>query len=926
MVPLRRSLLALSVCALLSGGYAITTTASTPAKGYSQTISLPSIQYEKFTLPNGLTVIVHEDRKAPVIAVNVWYKVGSKDEVPGKTGFAHLFEHLMFQGSENYKGEFFEPFEKAGATDQNGTTNSDRTNYFETVPTNALDMALWMESDRMGHFLGSITKAKLDEQRGVVQNEKRQGENQPYGKVWELITKASFPSGHPYSWETIGSMEDLNAASLEDVKNWFKQYYGPNNAILVLSGDIDAATAKSKALQYFGDIPPGPSVTKAYSWVAPLTENKRFSMTDRVPQSRLIMVWNTPASGTKEAEQMSLVANLLSSGKQSRLYKRLVHDDKLASSVSVFNHSRQLAGQLFIMADAKPGISLAKLERAIKEELSRLQSSGPTLDELALVKTQQAAGFIRQLERVGGFGGKSDILAAGEFYANDPAFYLKSYEYQKKTSPADIRKVMKKWLTKGKVVVEVEPTTKLTKTKSTVDRSAVPGAGEVKPFKLPEVSQTTLSNGLKVLLASRPGTSTVEMDWLFDAGYAADAQHSPGTANFTLAMMKEGTKSKDSIALDKELSKLGADISVGSSVDSSSVSLSALKDNIEKSVALAADVIQNPAFRAADFDRLRSNWLDSIAQEKARPFSTALRVLPQLLYGVKHAYSTPWTGSGTEESITRLNIGDLTKFHKQWVRPDNAQLIVVGDIHMEELKPLLEKQLGKWQAPKTPMPVKNLADATKGQDTQIYLVDKPGAIQSTIIAGQLLPSSKDDRSLTMKIANTILGGQFSARLNMNLREDKHWSYGAYSKLNSAVGQRPFIMYASVQTDKTSPALQELQKEVKQYVSNKPASADELKKVKDNWLRSKAGAYETNGALLSAISGLLEVDRPLDDLYNFDQRVSNISLKDVQQVSKELLEPNKLTWVIVGDLKKIEPSITQLKLGKVTKLDKNGNPL
>lgn len=926
MVQLRRSILALSICTVLGSGYAINSAASATPKEYSQTISLPAIQYEKFTLPNGLTVIVHEDHKSPVIAVNIWYKVGSKDELPGKTGFAHLFEHLMFQGSENYKGEFFEPFEKAGATDQNGTTNSDRTNYFETVPTNALDMALWMESDRMGHFIGSITKPTLDEQRGVVQNEKRQGENQPYGKVWELITKASFPAGHPYSWETIGSMADLNAASLDDVKAWFKQYYGPNNAILVLSGDIDIATAKAKALKYFGDIPPGPEATKAHSWIAPLTETKRFSMADQVPQSRLIMVWNTPATATKQSEQMSLVADLLSSGKQSRLYKRLVHDDKIASSVRAFSHDRQLAGQFYIMADAKPGVSLDKLEKAITEELSRLQKNGPTLDELALVKTQQSASFIRQLEKVGGFGGKSDILAAGEFYANDPTYYLTSHKYQNNTSPADIRSVMKQWLTQGNVIVEVEPTKKLSQAKSTVDRSAVPDIGTIKPFKQPKISQIKLSNGLKVVLASRPGTSTVEMEWLFNAGYAADAQHTPGTANFTLAMMKEGTTSKGSIALDKALSKLGAGLSVGSSVDSSSISLSALKENLEKSVALVADVIQHPAFNAADFDRLRSNWLDNIAQEKAKPFSTALRVLPQLLYGDNHAYSTPWTGSGTEESIKQLNTADLSTFHKQWLRPDNAQLVVVGDIDLEELKPLLEKQLSKWQATQSPLPTKNLTNATTSKDTQIFLVDKPDAIQSTIIAGQLLPSSTDNRSLALNITNDILGGKFSARLNMNLREDKHWSYGAYSRINSAKGQRPFIMYTSVQTDKTSPALQELQKEIRQYVSKKPASTAELTKVKENWLRSQPGAYETNGDLLVGITSLLEVGRPLKELDTFNQRVNNVSLTEVQTISQNLIEPNKLTWVIIGDLKKITLAITKLKLGKVTKLDKDGKPL
>ena len=343
---------------------------------------LPDIKYDKFTLPNGLRVIVHEDRKIPVVAVNVWYHVGSKDELPGKTGFAHLFEHLMFNGTENYNNEYFGPFQQVGATNMNGTTNNDRTNYFENVPTPALDLALWMESDRMGHLLGVVNQEKLDEQRGVVQNEKRQGENQPYGRVFIQASKATFPVGHPYSWTTIGSMEDLNAATLEDVQLWFKTYYGPNNAVLSLAGDINVDEAKKIVTKYFGDIPPGPSPIKKKKWIAKRSGEKREIMYDRVPNARIYKVWNTPEIGSPEHAHFELLSSLLTGGKNSALYQELVYKRQLATSVSAFYYDREIAGQFWIAVDLANGRSLDDLEDAMDKALSDFIKKGPSAKRL----------------------------------------------------------------------------------------------------------------------------------------------------------------------------------------------------------------------------------------------------------------------------------------------------------------------------------------------------------------------------------------------------------------------------------------------------------------------------------------------------------------------------------------------------------------
>lgn len=443
------------------------------------------IPYTKYVLDNGLTLIVHEDHKAPIVAVNVWYHVGSKNEKPGKTGFAHLFEHLMFNGSENFNDDYFQAMERIGATDLNGTTNEDRTNYFQNVPVSALDIALWMESDRMGHLLGAVNQAKLDEQRGVVQNEKRQGENQPYGKVWELISKGTYPAGHPYSWTVIGSMEDLNAASLEDVHEWFKTYYGPNNAVLVIAGDVNTQEVYEKVKKYFGDIPPGPPIAKHQAWVAKMTGTKRQLMQDRVPQARIYKVWNIPQWGTKELTYLDLVSDVLGSGKTSRLYKRLVYDEQICTSVQVFASPGEIGSQFMIIATAKPGIDLKKVEASLDDELNKFLKEGPTEKELERVKTEFEASFIRGIERIGGFGGKSDILAQNQVFGGSPDYYKNVLNWVRNATTSDLKTVSKEWLSDGVYILEVHPYPELKTIQSDVDRSKLPEQGTAPEIKIP---------------------------------------------------------------------------------------------------------------------------------------------------------------------------------------------------------------------------------------------------------------------------------------------------------------------------------------------------------------------------------------------------------------------------------------------------------
>lgn len=578
------------------------------------------IPYQQFELDNGLTLIVHEDHKAPIAAVNVWYHVGSKNEKFGKTGFAHLFEHLMFNGSENFNTDYFEAMERIGATDLNGTTNTDRTNYFQNVPVSALDVVLWMESDRMGHFEGAISQERLDEQRGVVQNEKRQGENQPYGRAFNTIMEESFPQGHPYAHSVIGSMEDLNAATLEDVKKWFKDYYGAANAVVVVAGDVEAEEIYNKVVKYFGDIPSGPNLTRPEVDIAKRSGEKRISMQDQVPQSRIYMSWNVPEFGNQEAILLDFVASALAEGKNSRLYKRLVYDEQIASSISAWNYEMEIAGLFTITADVKPDVDPVIVEKAINEELNRFLSEGPTEKEVLRTKNQHFSAFIKGMERIGGFGGKSDILANNQVYGKDPSFYMTRHQSMKNATAPAIKEAANKWLSDGKLLLAVNPVPKFETVPSQVDRSkGLPEMAASKDVEFPDMQRFTLSNGLKVVLAERQTVPLVRLSLMVDAGYAADQFAEAGTASLTLNMMDEGTQSRNSLQINEELSLLGASLNAYSDLDFSYLKMTALKPMLASSLDLYADVLLNPAFNQNEFERLQKEQLIHIQQEKANP-------------------------------------------------------------------------------------------------------------------------------------------------------------------------------------------------------------------------------------------------------------------------------------------------------------------
>lgn len=663
---------------------------------FAEQIDIP---FTRYILDNGLTLLVHEDHKAPIVAVNVWYHVGSKNEQPGKTGFAHLYEHLMYNGSENYNDEFFRPLDAAGATDRNGSTSSDYTNYYQTVPTSALDMVLWMESDRMGHLLGVIDQGKLDEQKGVVINELRQRyNNSPYGGAWNTILQGVYPEGHPYRWSPGGTEEDVENATLEDVRQWFETYYGPDNAVLTIAGDVNPQEVLEKVEHYFGDIQPGPPLSRPQRWIPTHLESRRDVMEDDVAQARLDKVWATPPITDAESVLLEVASAVLGRGPNSRLNRRLVYDDQIATNVYAGQLGDEISGLFVMQTYIRPGVDIATVEQALNEEIERFLEDGPTREELERVKASYFARVARGLESVGGSGGKAQLLNMYEVLTGDAANINEDLRIYDEATTRQVRDAARKWLAQGEYSLEIHPRPEYSVSETGADRSELPAPGEAPLVDFPTAEEFTLNNGMRVLLARYGSLPIVEMSMHFPRGYARDDSEHAGVSSIVSSMLVEGAGSLSSLEIADREERLGAQISARSTLDTTVVSLSSLQTNLDESVDLFAQIIRDPTFPEDELDRFRTSTLARIGREKSDPDSLVYRHLPRLLYGDDHPYAVPFTGSGTEDSVASAERADLETFHETWMQPDNATLTVVGNLTREEIEPILNRHFGSWRS------------------------------------------------------------------------------------------------------------------------------------------------------------------------------------------------------------------------------------
>lgn len=866
----------------------------------TESLSLP---YQRHVLGNGLTVLLHRDPKVPHVAVNVWYLVGSKNERPGSTGLAHLSEHLMFEGSLHHDDEYFAPLEDVGATQINATTSRDRTNYFQTVPVHALDTALWLESDRMGFFLEALTEAKLEEQRSVVLNEMRQGYNQPYGRTWKVIAEATYPDAHPYSWPVIGRREDVEAVSLADAQAWFRSYYGPSNAVLTLAGDLDFDDALARVERWFGSIGGGEPVLDPGPWTAERTEPLRVRMQDRVPQARLACVWNLPGITDRDYLPLHYFASVLSSGRSSVLFRRLVHEDQLATRVAAQLRPGVVASNLVIQADARPEVDLDRLHAAIIEELRKAATGGADPKQLERAQTQVRAGMLRQLQRVGGLSGKANMLASGQAFFNQPDAVIDQFNEGLALTIDDINRALKRWVVdtdgnpRGALRLDVEPFGRHAPAEDAVDRTRAPTPTEPRPPRRPDIDRRDLAAGGDLLHVHRPGLPLVRLEINLPGGFAADSGAIPGTARLTASALAEGTERYDSFAISDAIRSLGARLSVSAHLDGTTLALTALEEGLDATLELASELVASATFPEAEIARLREEFRAEIAQEQASPGHLAQRILPRLLFGTGHPYSTSFTGLGSAADLDAIDRDLLDAHRRRWYLGRRARVAAAGSLTADELLPKLEAILTNWPASK----FESLSvDANPLAEPGIHFIERPGSEQTLLFAGLLAPPIDARRDPHLDVFNAAFGGSFTSRINTNLREDKAWTYGAHSTVVPTRGLRPFLMYTEVDQEHTLESIEELERELTEVTEAHPIDAREVDRTRDNLLLSLPAEWETLAGATNVMSDLLTYDQPISSLDTYVDELRAASAESVAAAVEGWIDPAKLVWVVVAD--------------------------
>ncbi|MEO7564246.1 MAG: pitrilysin family protein [Sphingomicrobium sp.] len=885
-----------------------------------------TIPHSTFTLDNGLTVIVHEDHKAPIVAVSVWYNVGSKDEPKGKTGFAHLFEHLMFNGSENLPGDYFTYLQQVASTDTNGTTSNDRTNYYETVPSGALERVLFMESDRMGHLLGAVSQGVLDNQRSVVQNEKRQNDSRPGGLVQYSLMQDIFPAGHPYHHTVIGSMTDLDVASLADVKQWFHDKYGPNNAVLVIAGDVTAAEARPLVERHFGAIARGPVNRPAMASVPRLSAPKLVGLKDAVAATVITRNWPVPGLLGADLAALDIGGSVLGGLASSRLDNVLVREEKIAVGVSAGYTAFQRAGIFTVQAVVKPGVEPDLVTKRVDSVMADLIAKGPTEDEVERAVMREVAGQVRGLEQVGGSSGKAASLAEGQVFAADSDFYKKTLAGYAAVTPAKVRSAMQQWLTRPPLTITITPGEREAYAEATAVAAAaapkieaaaqpkptrvLPPIGEFQPLQWPAITHARLSNGVEVIYAQRTAAPLTQLSLAFDAGTASDPVAKRGLASMAMGLLEEGAAGMSSQAIAEAEERLGANIATGNEADRSVITLSALSPNLMPSLVLLADIAQRPTFAPAELDRVRVQALTGIDQLRKNPQSVGQRVLPAAIWGPTHPYGAP--AGGDPAAIKALGQADLVAWQQAWLRPDNLKIFIVSNLPLAEIQPQLEQRFGGWAAPAAARGAKQYATPpARPTSPRILLVDRPGSPQSTILAGQVMPINPKSDTAPFYIANQALGGDFLARLNMDLREAKGWSYGVSGAQSILPHGASYGISAPVQADRTADAIAALTVDLTDYLTTKGMTAAELQGNVTTAINELPGQFETSGALLT---GMLRNDlmgRPDDYYVQLAPRYRALTPAKTDAAIRAAIDPKGFVWVVVGDATKLRPQLEKL---------------
>ena len=919
-------ILLLFAAAALTGLYVAVATKPAPQS------DIPKLDFEKFTLANGLEVILRQDRRLPVVTVNLWYHVGPANEEPGRTGFAHLFEHLMFAGSKHVpRNAHLGILEAAGATSMNATTAFDRTAYFQTVPSNQLELVLWLESDRMGYLLDALDQTAFTTQQDVVRNERRESyENQPYGLAGEALAHALYPPGHPYYAHIIGSHADIQAANLGDAKQFFKRYYAPNNASIAIVGDIDPKETRALVEKYFGSLKRGPPVARPKVEMPKLTAERRLVMRDRVELPRLYMVWLTPAMFQPGDADADIAASVLTAGLESRLYRKLVYERQIAQDVYAGQQSLMLNSQFHIIATARPGHTLEELERAIDDELESLRTKGPETREVERARNKIETDTIAALESAAGAGGVAERLNFYNHHVGTPDYLQQDIGRYRAVTPKSVSAFTRDWLRKDTRVVlhvvrgEPEPSppvpppaasaaaTSVTESVNADEpwRSTMPKAGPLRPLRLTSPQAAQLPNGLMLILSPRHDLPAVAAHLMVRNGGDVNPPDAPGTASFTASVMTQGTRTRSALDIAEELARLAAGLNAASSRDWSAVSAYALRKNFVATLDLLADVVLNPSFPQEEIERKRAGRLARLAQMRQEPDSVAGLILTDLLYGPRHPYGT--LEIGTPESVKAMTRERLVAFWEENFAPNNAALVVAGDMTMDELRALAAKAFGNWKqrpiakrVPGEPPPIK----------PKIVVAELPGQPQTTLRVASIGASRSSPDYHALEVMNTALGGQFASRIHLNLREAHGYTYGASSGFSFRKYPGPFVVAANVRGDATAPALREIFGELTKMAAA-PMPDDELRRAKDAMTYSLAGAFQTNSGTAANYADLYVYALPLDYYSHYSKYVNAVTAEEALAVAQRYLKPERMVVVAVGDRAKFEEELRKLGLGPV----------
>lgn len=902
--------------------------------------TLPRIAFDKTVLPNGLEVILVEDHRLPIVAVNIWYHVGPANEAPGLTGFAHLFEHMMFAATRHIpRGEADRLLEGAGATDSNGSTDYDRTNYFDTVPSNQLELALWVHADRMGYLLDVLDQSALSNQQDVVRNERRQSvENRPYGIVEEALNHALFPRTHPYYASVIGSHADIQNAKLKDVRDFFKRYYGPNNASIVIAGDIDKARAHALVAKYFGSFKRSTPVVAPKVTTPPITRERRLTVADRIELPRVYMAWLTPPAYQPGDAELAVTGQILAGGKAGRLYKNLVYERQIAQDVAASQNSYALTSTFMIDATARPGIDGARLEGAIDAELKALRDVGPSDAEVERARNTIETAMLTSIEKLGGAGLANQLNQYNQ-YTGDPGYLTRDLERLRRVSAADVRRVAQAYLQPNARVVVTgvpgtpdlgpdvptpKPATKAVKAKAVAGinrdeawRRTPPKAGPAPAFTLPGGESFKLPNGLTVLHHYNPALPLVAAELVVKSGSDANPDGHPGLAGFTAQLLQEGTATRSAPRIADEIAQLGAFLGSDSTADASTVSLLSLRSTFGAALDVMADVVQHPAFPTAEVERQRAARLGELTHQRDDPARVAAVAAAGALYGPRHPYG--YGQLGTEPAIRATTRDELAGFWRRHYVPSNAALIVSGAITRDELQALAAARFGAWPraaatAPDTGQPA--------GSKARLVVVDKPGAPQTALRLTTLATSRKTPDYPALQVMNAALGGLFSSRINLNLREDKGYSYGVFSGFRYSRTPGPFTIAGSVRTDVTGASVAEIFKEVR-GVRAQPLPAAELAGARDSQVYSLPGQFETNSGIGASLAETWVFDLPLDYWRSLPDQYRRVTAAQVQAVADKYLRLDQMKVIAVGDRNKILPQLQPLGLGEPELRDADG---